>query len=79
MTRAEFISNLRNNNINEAIVNFEDIPKDGFIIRKVYYRWEVLYKERGKEYDCIGFPSESDALIYLWERLKSMYSLINNP
>ncbi len=79
MTRAEFISNLRNNNINEAIVNFEDVPKDGFIIRKVYYRWEVLYKERGKEYDCIGFPSESDALIYLWERLKSMYSLIKNP
>ena len=79
MTRAEFISNLKKNNIKEVIVNFEDIPKDGFIIRKGYNRWEVLYKERGKEYDCIGFPSESDALIYLLERLQSMYSLINNP
>ena len=36
---------------------------------KNYHRWEVFYRERGKDYGCIGFSSESGALEYLLGKL----------
>ena len=73
MTKTEFLDLLKKHNINEKFVVFDDDVKDGYCVRKNHYRWEVFFRERGKEYDCIGFPSESNALQYLFEKLYSIY------
>ena len=69
MTYNEFVDSLRENNVDTNIVNFESSVADGYYVLKNYHRWEVFYRERGKDYDCVGFPSESDALIYLADKL----------
>lgn len=69
MTKAEFMNLLERNNISPNLVHFENSVADGYYMLKNYHRWEVFYRERGKDYDCMGFPSESDALICLSERL----------
>ena len=73
MTRTEFIELLKKHDINTNLVVFDDSLKEGYCVRKNYYRWEVLFKERGKEYDCLGFPSESNALQYLFNKLYNIY------
>ncbi len=69
MTKAEFIDLLESNNFSTSLVHFENTVADGYYVLKNYHRWEVFYRERGKDYDCIGFPSESDALEYLLEKI----------
>ena len=69
MTYVEFVDLLKENKIDTSIVHFENSVADGYYVLKNYHRWEVFYRERGKDYDCIGFPSESDALEYLFEKL----------
>ena len=69
MTHTEFVTLLEKNNIEATIVHFENSVADGYYVLKNYYRWEVFFRERGKDYDCIGFHSESDALEYLLEKL----------
>lgn len=69
MTKAEFLERLKTHNIDQTLVVFEDAAKDGYCVRKNHLRWEVFYRERGKEYDCVGFPSESNALQYLFNKL----------
>ena len=73
MTRVEFLELLKKYNINEKLVVFGDTTKEGYCVRKNYFRWEVFFRERGKEYDCVGFPSESNALQYLFDKLYSIY------
>ena len=73
MTRIEFLELLKKYNIDENLVVFNDTMKEGYCIRNNYFRWEVFFRERGKEYDCIGFPSESNALQYLFEKLYNIY------
>jgi hypothetical protein len=73
MTRIEFLSLLKKYNIDEKLVVFDETMKEGYCIRKNCFRWEVFFRERGKEYDCIGFPSESNALQYLFDKLYSIY------
>ena len=69
MNKTEFLQLLKENNIDESCVVFEDSIRDGYCIRKNHFRWEVFYRERGNEYNVLGFPSESDALIYLYKEL----------
>lgn len=69
MTYVEFVDFLKENKIDTSIVHFENSVADGYHVLKNYHRWEVFYRERGKDYDCIGFPSESDALEYLLKKL----------
>ena len=69
MTYVEFVDLLKENKINTSIVHFENSVADGYYVLKNYHRWEVFYRERGKDYDCIGFPSESDELEYLLKKL----------
>lgn len=69
MTRSEFMDFLESNNISPSLVHFENSVEDGYYVLKNYYRTEVFYRERGKEYESIGFPSESDALEYLLKKL----------
>lgn len=69
MTRREFVELCESENISTNLVHFENSVVDGYYILKNYHRWEVFYRECGKDYDCMGFPSESDALIYLSDRL----------
>ena len=73
MTRTEFLELLREHNIDENLVVFDDPIREGYCIRKNYFRWEVFFRERGKEYEAMGYPSESDALIVLYEKLYSIY------
>lgn len=73
MTRVEFLELLKKYNINENLVVFDEPVKEGYCVKKNYYRWEVFIRERGKESDCMGFPSESDALQYLFDQLYSIY------
>jgi hypothetical protein len=69
MTKQQFIESLKSNNISTNIVHFENSVADGYYVLKNYHRWEVFCRERGKDYDCIGFPSESNALEYLLEKI----------
>lgn len=69
MTRDEFLKLLKENNIDESAVVFDDPIKDGYCIRKNHFRWEIFFRERGKEYNLTGYPSESDALAALFEKL----------
>lgn len=73
MTKVEFLELLKRYNIKEDVVVFDDPIKDGYCVRKNHLRWELFFRERGKEYDCIGFPSESNALQYLWDMLRKIY------
>lgn len=68
MTYVEFVDLLKENKIDTSIVHFENSVADGYYVLKNYHRWGVFYRERGKDYDCIGFPSESDALEYLLKK-----------
>ena len=69
MTRTEFLELCESKNISTDLIHFENSVADGYYVLKNYHRWEVFYRERGKDYDCVGFPSESDALIYLADKL----------
>lgn len=73
MTKTDFLELLKKNNIDADIVVFDDPIREGYCVRRNHFRWEVFFRERGKEYDCIGFPSESDAMEYLFEKLFSIY------
>ena len=69
MTRQEFMALLVENDIDCGLVSFDNAVKDGYGIRRNHFRWETLFRERGCEYDVLGFPSESDALAHLAEEL----------
>ena len=69
MTRTEFLEQCTNYNISTNIIHFENSVADGYYVLKNYHRWEVFFRERGTDYECMGFPSESDALNYLAEKL----------
>ena len=69
MTRVAFLELCNKLNISPNLVHFENSVVDGYYILKNCHRWEVSYRERGKDYDCVGFLSESDALIYLADKL----------
>ncbi len=69
MTRTEFLGLCESKNISTNLIHFENSVADGHYVLKNYHRWEVFYCERGKDYDCVGFPSESNALEYLIEKL----------
>ncbi len=77
MTRDEFIILLKSNNIDPSIVNFNNNTSEGYCIRKNHFRWETLFRERGIEYNILGYPSESDALISMLDELINIYSKIN--
>ncbi len=74
MTKADFLELLKKHNINENLVVFDDTVKEGYCVRKKHFGWEVFFRERGKEYDCVGFPSENNALQYLFDKLYSVHS-----
>ena len=75
MTRIEFLQSLRENNIDESMVSFGPVFEEGYCVRHIWFRWEVFMRERGKDYDVMGFPSESDALQYLFEKLSRIYPI----
>ena len=74
MNRNEFIARLKENGISPEIVSFDSSTNDGYNIRKNKLHWETLIRERGKEYDCTGFPSESDALQHMFDELVAIYA-----
>ena len=74
MNKNEFIARLKENGIPQGIVSFDSSTNDGYNIRKNKLHWETFIRERGKEYDCIGFPSESDALQHMLDKLVAIYA-----
>lgn len=74
MNKNEFIVRLQENGIPPEIVSFDSSTNDGYNIRKNKLRWETFTRERGKEYDCIGFSSESDALQHTLDELVTIYT-----
>ena len=74
MNRNEFIARLKENGISPEIVSFDSSTNDGYNIRKNKLHWETLIRERGKEYACTGFPSESDALQHMFDELVAIYA-----
>ena len=77
MTRAEFIELLEQNNINTKLVSFDPDLKDGYCVRRNRLGWEVFVRERGEELNIVGFPSEGNALQYLFDLLVGIYGKQN--
>lgn len=77
MNKDEFIERLKENGIDPEIVSFDSSMNEGYNIRKNRLDREIFIRERGKEYDCIGFPSESDALQYMFDKLVGIYARHN--
>ena len=69
MTKTKFLEQCKNSNAPTELIHFENSVADGYYVLKNCHRWEVFFRERGKDYDCVGFPSESDALEYLLRKL----------
>ena len=69
MTRTKFLEQCNQQKIVPNLVHFENSVADGYYVLKNYHRWEVFYRERGTDYDCVGFPSERDALEYLLKKI----------
>lgn len=74
MNKNDFCTSLKQKGIDPEIVSFDDSLSDGYNVRKNHFRFEVFVRERGTEYDCVGFSSESDALQYLFDELIKTYS-----
>lgn len=74
MNKNEFIARLKENGIPQGIVSFDSSTNDGYNLRKNKLRWETFIREKGKECDCIGFPSESDALQHMFDELVAIYA-----
>ena len=78
MTKAEFLKLNKSYNISPNLVHFENSVAEGYHVLENYHRREVFYRERGVDYDCVGFPSESDALLHLADKLIHNLGIIND-
>lgn len=78
MSRSEFISLLRKEGIDPDVVAFDSTISTGYNIRKSSSRWEAFYRIRGKEYDRIGFRTESDALQFMYQMLVAYNKKLQN-
>lgn len=76
MDRNEFIARLKENGISPQTVSFGSNVGDGYQVQKSRCGWETFVRERGTEYECIGFPSESDALQHMLDEIIGMYTKI---
>ncbi len=76
MDRNELFQILEQKGICPKIVSFENSVNDGFNIRKNKLNWETFIRERGMEFDSMGFPSESDALQYMLEQIVRYYDTL---
>lgn len=79
MNKNEFIVRLQENGIPPDIVSFDSITNDGYNIRKSKLRWETFTRERGKEYDCIGFPRKAMRCSICLMNLSLYMQAIINP
>ena len=55
MTKAEFLELLKKYNINEKLVVFDDAIKEGYCVRKNYFRWEVFSEKEEKNMTVYAF------------------------
>lgn len=72
MTLSELKKLLTSYNIPERWYSLnEGLKLDAFILHNNYSKWEYFYlDEKGEKHDFILFLNESDALDYLWKKLK---------
>lgn len=70
MTKASFFRKLVNLGIDITMICWEESLRDDvFCIFENNGKWKVYYQERGNKYDIMYFKSESDALVYLLNKL----------
>lgn len=69
MTKEELFCKLHALGIDRKLVHFSSGVEEGYYIRKCPLCWEAFYQERGKEYDPVGFPCESDALDHVYDQI----------
>ena len=69
MSRSELFSLLRKEGIAPDTVAFDSNISPGYNIRKISSCRDAFYRIHGREYDCIGFRSESDALQFMYGML----------
>ena len=66
----QFIELLVNKGIDPNIVCFNDTIKDDvFCVMEQYHFVEVFYRERGRAFDMKKFKTQSEALLYLAEKI----------
>lgn len=70
MDRNEFMNLLKREGIDPELVAFDNYLFEGFNVRENRDCWDVFYRERGLEHSCVHFPTESDALKYLFKEMK---------
>ena len=74
MTKSEFRNRLKQEGIPESVVDIDNKRiEDMHSLRFDGLRWLTFRRERGQEYEVMGYPSESDALDALFQRLLSLY------
>ncbi len=74
MTKNEFCNRLKQEGIPESVVDIDNKKiEDMHSLRFDGLRWLTFRRERGQEYEVMGYPSESDALDALFQRLLSLY------
>lgn len=71
MTRQEFLEEVRKEGINPRTFDLDNVKHECYVLNSDYYDYRVYYSERGSEYNIRHFVTESEALEYLLEKLKS--------
>ena len=76
MTKSELFARLSSRGLPDSLVHFEESSADGYFVLKDHFRWTVHLRERGQTIESRGFPSEQDALWYVY---KELLYLIRTP
>ena len=74
MEKRDFLQRLKQEGISESVVDINNEKiEDMHSLRFDGLRWLTFRRERGQEYEVMGYPCESDALDALFQRLLSLY------
>ncbi len=74
MDKSDFLMRLKQEGISENLVDIDNkMIEDRYSLRYDGVRWLTFRRERGQEYEVMGYPSENDALDALFQRLRSLY------
>ena len=74
MNKSDFLILLKQEGIPESVVDIDNKKiEDMYSLRFDGVRWLTFRRERGQEYEVMGYPSENDALDALFQRLLSLY------
>lgn len=74
MNKSDFLMRLKQEGISKNLVDIDNkMIEDRYSLRYDGLRWLIFRRERGQEYEVMGYPSENDALEALFQWLLSLY------